>query len=198
MPSVLRELPLTYAVLSAGRWYETASAVHEPSPASPYRASSVALAGPSGDVIPPRSPRPSSTARVGLHLKPGQRGTKQLLAQYGERLICVRYRYDAERKKWLKTVELLIEERHWQPPRPRFDDDQFVGLRVPFTDTAVRDRVKQAGGTWNPERRVWQFRYDRGVALGLKSRIVDEPASNTGCPPSRGKHLDADARAASR
>jgi len=42
---------------------------------------------------------------------------------------------------------------------------------------AVRDRVKQAGGTWNPERRVWQLRYDRVVALGLHNRIVDEPAS---------------------
>ncbi len=25
--------------------------------------------------------------------EPGQKGTKQLLAQYGDRLICVRYRY---------------------------------------------------------------------------------------------------------
>jgi hypothetical protein len=133
-----------------------------------------------------------------VHLKPGQKGTKQLLARYGDRLICVRYRYDAERKKRFKTVELLVEERNWQPPRPRFAHDQIVGLRVAFTDVAVRDRVKQAGGTWNPERRVWQLRYDRVVALGLKSSIVDEPASNTGCPPSRGEHLHADARTASR
>src|SRR5438046_3165589 len=41
----------------------------------------------------------SSTSRVRLHLKPGQKGTKQLVAQYGDRLICVRYRYDAQRKK---------------------------------------------------------------------------------------------------
>jgi hypothetical protein len=198
MTSVLRELPLTYAVLSAGRWCGAASAVHEPSPASPYRVSGAAPAGPSGDVIPPRCPLTSSTARVRLHLKPGQKGTKQLLARYGDRLICVRYRYDAERKKRFKTVELLVEERNWQPPRPRFAHDQIVGLRVAFTDVAVRDRVKQAGGTWNPERRVWQLRYDRAVALGLKSRIVDEPASNTGCPPSRGEHLHADTRAASR
>jgi len=52
-----------------------------------------------------------------------------------------------------------------------------VGLRIAFADVAVRDRVKQAGGTWNPERRVWQLRYDRVVALGLHNRIVDEPAS---------------------
>jgi hypothetical protein len=134
-------------------------------------------------------PRTSFTARVGLHLKPGQKGTKQLLARYGDRLICVRYGYDAERKKRFKPVELPSRNAIGNRQRPRFAHDQIVGLRVAFTDVAGRDRVKQAGGTWNPERRVWQLRYDRVVALGLKSPIVDEPASNTGCPPSRGEHL---------
>ena len=51
---------------------------------------------------------------------------------------------------------------------------------------------------WNPERRVWQLRYDRVIALGLNSRIVEEPASNSGCPGSSGENLHADARAPSR
>ncbi len=63
---------------------------------------------------------------------------------------------------------------------------------------AVRDRVKQAGGTWNPERRVWQLRYHRVVALGLDSRIVDKLASNSACPGSSGENLHADARAPSK
>jgi hypothetical protein len=46
--------------------------------------------------------------RTLLHLKPGKKGTKQLLAQYGDRLVCVRYRYDAQRKKRFKTVELIV------------------------------------------------------------------------------------------
>ncbi|MGB7538731.1 MAG: hypothetical protein WBM17_09345 [Anaerolineales bacterium] len=29
-----------------------------------------------------------------LFLQPGQRGTRKLLAEYGKRMICVRYRYD--------------------------------------------------------------------------------------------------------
>ena len=57
--------------------------------------------------------------RTLLHLKPGQKGTKQLLAQYGDRLVCVRYRYDAQRKKRFKTVELIVAERDWEPPPPR-------------------------------------------------------------------------------
>ena len=191
MTRVLRELPLSYAVLSEGRRCGSASAVHEPSPAGPpYRAASIARAGPSARATPPRRSPESSTPRVRLHLKPGQKGTKQLLAQYGDRLICVRYRYDA--------VEFLVAERDWEPPQPRFAPDQIVGLRVAFADMAVRDRVKQAGGTWNPERRVWQLRYDRAVALGLHSRIVDEPASNSRCPGSSGENLHADARAPSR
>ena len=190
MTSVLSQLPLSYAVLLEHRSYGSASAVNEPNPTG-------RPAGPSAHATPPRRTAVSSTSRVRLHLKPGQKGTKQLLAQYGDRLICVRYRYDAQRKKRFKTVELLVAERDWEP-RPRFADDQIVGLRVAFADVAVRTQVKQAGGTWNPERRVWQLRYDRVVALGLNRRIVDEPASSSGCPASSGENLPTDARAPSR
>ena len=195
MTSVPRELPLSYAVLSEGRRCGPAPAVCEPSPA---RSSHRATAGPSARATPSRRSPESSTLRVRLHLKPGQKGTKQLLAQYGDRLISVRYRYDARRKKRLKTVELLVAERDWDPPQPRFPHDQIVGLRVAFADVAVRDPVKQAGGTWNGERRVWQLRYDRVAALGLNSRIVDALASNRGCPGPSGGHLHADARTTSR
>ena len=194
MTSVLREPLLLYAVLSGGRRCGSTSAVHEPSPIRPpYRAS-----GPSARATPPRRSPESSAPLVRLHLKPGQKGTKQLLAQYGDRLLCVCYRYDAQRKKRFKTVELIVTERDWEPPRPPFAHDQIVGIRVAFADVAVRERVKQAGGTWNPERRVWQLRYDRVVALGLNSCIVDELASNSGCLGSSGEHLPVDARAPSR
>ena len=162
MTSVLMELPLSYVVVSEGRRCGSALAVHEPSPVGPpYRASSIAPAGPSARATPPRRSPESSTPRVRLHLKPGQKGTKQLLAQYGDRLICVRYRYDAQQKKRFKTVELLVAERDWEPPPPLFARDQIVGLRVAFADVAVRDPVKQAGGTWNPAK---------GLAVALRPR----------------------------
>jgi hypothetical protein len=149
------------------------SAVHEPNPIGPRSRSLSSPPAARG------TPFASSPSRVRLHLKPGRKGTKQLLAQYGDRLVCVRYRYDAERKKRLKTVELIVAERDWEPPRAQVAPDRIVGLRVPFGDVAVCARVKQAGGTWNPERRVWHLRYDRVVALGLTSRIVDEAASTS-------------------
>ena len=119
--------------------------------------------------------------RTLLHLKPGQKGTRELLAQYGDRLVCVPYRYDAQRKKRFKTVELIVAEREWEPPPSRLAADTVVGVRVGFAEVEMRAQVKQAGGKWNPSRKVWELRYDRLVALKLEARIVKEQASSSRC-----------------
>jgi len=56
-----------------------------------------------------------------LTLRPGQPGTRKLVEKYGERLIRVRYVYDAEGRRRLKTVELVIEAVPWipNPRKPR-------------------------------------------------------------------------------
>ena len=102
------------------------------------------------------------------------------------------------RKKRFKTVEIIVSERDWEPPPPRFADDQIVGVRVAFEEVDIRERVKQAGGTWHRPRRVWPLADGDAVALGLRNRIVAEPASTRGCPGSRGNHLHADAAEASK
>jgi hypothetical protein len=102
-----------------------------------------------------------------------------LLAQYGDRLVCVRYRYDAQRKKRFKTVELIVAERAWEPPPPRFAADTIVEVRVGFAEVELRDQVKQAGGKWNPTRKVWELCYEHVVALKLEARMVEEKASNS-------------------
>ena len=117
--------------------------------------------------------------RTRLHLKPGQKGTKQLLAQYGDRLVCVRYRYDTQRKKRFKTVEIMVAEREWAPPAPRFTAETIVGVRVGFAEADMRDQVQQADRKWNRRRKVWELRYDQVVALKLEARIVEEEASHT-------------------
>ena len=118
--------------------------------------------------------------RVRLRLKPGQKGTRQLLAQYGDRLVCVRYRYDPARRKRFKTIELLVAECDWVPPRPAPPADRLVPVRVAFAELAVRQQVNQAGGAWNPDRKVWELRYDRAIALGLEDRIVPDAGSERG------------------
>ncbi|MCW8956955.1 MAG: hypothetical protein OQL09_08735, partial [Gammaproteobacteria bacterium] len=44
-------------------------------------------------------------------LHPGDMGTKRLLAQYGDQLVCVRYRIDKLSQKRFTTVELIVDEK---------------------------------------------------------------------------------------
>ena len=60
-------------------------------------------------------------------------------------------------------------------------DDTLVAVRVGFAEVELRQRVKQAGGKWNPSRKTWDLRYAHVVALKLEARIVEEAASDTGC-----------------
>ena len=99
----------------------------------------------------------------------------------------------AQSRSYRKTVDLLVPERDWKPPRPRIAHDQIIALRVAFAEVAVRERVKQAGGMWNPDRKVWEIRYDHAVALGLDTRIVDEPASTSRSREERADNLYVDA-----
>jgi hypothetical protein len=46
-------------------------------------------------------------------LKPGQKGTRKLLEEYGDRLLGVRYIYDDEKQIKLKTAEIIVEKKPW-------------------------------------------------------------------------------------
>lgn len=109
-----------------------------------------------------------------LTLRPGQKGTKKLLTQYGERLIYVRYRYDEQKMKRYKTVELIVEEADWIPPSKRPAGDTIVDIKVEWGEADVARQVKNAGGIWNAQKKVWELRYDQVVKCGLANRIVGE------------------------
>ncbi len=78
-----------------------------------------------------------------LILKPGQRGTKRLSEKYGDALFCVRFRYDAELRQRLKTVELIVERSEWTPPPPRYTADTLVPLRIEVADMPIGSKRKQ-------------------------------------------------------
>jgi hypothetical protein len=42
-------------------------------------------------------------------LQPGQKGTKRLIKKYGDRVVGVRYRFDAQTGRRYTTVELIQE-----------------------------------------------------------------------------------------
>jgi hypothetical protein len=104
-------------------------------------------------------------------LAPGQKGTKKLLREYGAQLVCVRYRYDAERRLRFTTVELIVEQSPWSPLPARIANGTVVGVQVGVNEVALQRRIKQTGGKWNPVARVWEMPYSQAMALGLEDRI---------------------------
>jgi hypothetical protein len=111
--------------------------------------------------------------RTRLTLQPDQDGAKELREKYGERLVCVRYRYDEATKERWKTVELIIDKSVWEPSS-KWSAETLVALRVAAQEREVRQRVKAAGGKWNPKEGVWELAYGQVVTLGLRERIVAE------------------------
>jgi len=108
--------------------------------------------------------------------KPGQRGTRQLVDLYGDRLVCVRYRYDLRAGKRYKTVELIVGEGPWSPPSTR-KPGQPVYVRFGYGETRLRERVKAAGARWDARRKLWRLPYIEVAALGLEARIVESEGS---------------------
>ena len=89
----------------------------------------------------------------------------------------MRHRYDEQQKKRFKTMEVIVEEREWEPCSPQHAADSLVCLRVAWPEVEVWRQVKRAGGKWHPQHGVWELRYDRVVALRLEERIVGDGES---------------------
>lgn len=108
------------------------------------------------------------------HLKPGQKGTHRLVARFGAALVCVRYRYDERTGDNLATAEIIVDRRPGNR-KLRYRDTDLVAVAVPYSEKALREKLKAAGGRWHPEERVWRvlFRSIRGESA-LVDRIVRE------------------------
>jgi len=114
-----------------------------------------------------------------LILKPGQKGTKRLTDKYGDALVCVRFRYDAELRQRFKTVELIVEKIDWTPPPPRYAADTLVSLRIEGYEKDLQVETKMAGGRWNPEKQLWFVKYGNIAGTKLEKHIqVDENDNN--------------------
>lgn len=106
-------------------------------------------------------------------LAPGQNGAKHLLKQYGDQLVCVRYRHEKARQKRIKTVEIIVDEQDWIPG-VIIPTDRRVLVRIGFGETELREQVKKAGGFWNPDKKAWMVSYHNVLKLGLERRVIDE------------------------
>ncbi|MEA2570769.1 MAG: hypothetical protein QOI24_2770 [Acidobacteriota bacterium] len=112
--------------------------------------------------------------RTRLTLKPGRPGTKRLLTEYGDRLVCVRYRYDDERKIRCKTVELIVDEITWPPlpPAQHLQPEDIVSINVEPSEKGLRDLLLRLRGTWIPAQNTCRIPYELAALLNLTRRIV--------------------------
>lgn len=106
-----------------------------------------------------------------LNLKPGQKGTKHLVEKYGKALLYVRYRYDEDRGVRLKTLEIVVEEKPWNSLL-RLRDEETVPMIVNFSEVDLREKLKAAGGRWNPEAKLWYVPYGSIRGTELEERIM--------------------------
>jgi len=124
--------------------------------------------------------------RIAMHVKtirkPGEPGTHNLLKRFGERLVCVRYRYDPVRRKRYKTAEIIVAEEDWLPPvesaaqaEPlQSQQSQRVCIRIAYQERELRQKVSAAGGTWSQQERLWRVAPEVVERLGLQGRVVRE------------------------
>ncbi len=116
-------------------------------------------------------------------LKPGQNGTKKFVEKYGDRLVTVRYRYDAATGKSYKAVELIVDERDWSPKnhsRPPYRPSRRLGVRIDYHETELREQAKALGGIWRPRHKLWELSYDAIIELDLEDRVVEEIKQDDG------------------
>jgi len=108
-----------------------------------------------------------------LTLRPGQSGTKKLVARYGERLLRVRYLYDEKMGRRLKTVELVIDSVPWRPRerKPRRRDDEIVAFRIAYHEADLRERAKRLGAVWRPAQKLWEISWLDAKRLGIANRV---------------------------
>ncbi len=115
-----------------------------------------------------------------------------MLRRFGPSLLNVRYRYDEARREHVKTVELVVQRRSREgeaecsgsrtsgarapgarSARSGRVTTRRVALRIGRRERDLQQRVKSAGGRWDPVRRVWMLRRDVAERLDLLPRVVD-------------------------
>jgi len=90
--------------------------------------------------------------------------------KYGEALLRVRYKYNLQHARKLKTVELIIENESWDRNKNRIPANKIVGIKERYGEVNIGRLVPNAGGKWD-KKQLWQLQYLEAVNLGLEDRI---------------------------
>ena len=104
-------------------------------------------------------------------LKPGQKGTKELLTRYGTSLLCIRYRYDETTGERVKTVELIVR-------RSRSCSGTTSGTtgRLPDSPSRRLGRPRRSRNAGRPRERPFRRPYDSPESRPPHPLPRDRPA----------------------
>jgi hypothetical protein len=104
---------------------------------------------------------------------PGKPGSKKWQKKYGDKLVCVRYKYDDITKKRMTTIELTVAEQDWQQNTAIIPKNKIVSIEIQYGEIDLARKVKSLGGKWNKDKKVWEISYGNVQFLGLTKRMVD-------------------------
>ncbi len=122
-------------------------------------------AHPESEDRPPGHESAPDTWRVISTFRPGERGTKHLLRDWGHRLVCVRYRYNPRLNRRIKTAEIVVDEAPWRRKK-----DTAIGIWIQGWENDLRHAIVAAGGKWDRERALWILARTQAARLGLEER----------------------------
>jgi len=112
-----------------------------------------------------------AATRVVKRLGPHQSGAQRWARRYGDALVCVRYRVDADGQRRYTTVELLVDEA---PTIASRRDAVVVGVRISHLESELRRGLIQVGAQWDSATNLWRMSRGQVKALGLTNRVVKE------------------------
>lgn len=101
------------------------------------------------------------------------RGAVKLTRQFGETLVCVRYRLSPDGKQRMTTVELEVDRVDVQKKsNPR------VAVKIYASETKLIALAKAKGAWFNEKTRLWRMHQNDAYALGLGKRIARAEGQN--------------------
>ena len=114
-------------------------------------------------------------------LKPGQRGTKELLRRHGASLLCVRYRYDEEAREHLKTVELAVQRRRRDTERGGdLGSCDEVSSFASSASISLEGEAKNARSRKFADRAAAGARRRVALRIGLRERDLQRRVKSAG------------------
>lgn len=123
----------------------------------------------------PSDSAPLQRSSIVKKLHPDQKGALRLAERFGDRLVCVRYRTDPESGRRFTTAEIVVEER--APTAPATAPAPRHSLvRVGWKETELRRAIKELGGVWLHDKKLWQVPRDAVKQLRIGKRVVREGA----------------------